>query len=114
MLNVEGLGRELNPDLDLWSTAKPILEKWMREQVGFQALKNNIIKESEQWSKTLPLIPKLVFKILSQKGGQNENINNDTLSEILVEQKKTNFWLRFTPLLLFILIIVLYFLIFKL
>ena len=42
LLNVEGLGRQLNPDLDLWSTAKPILEKWMKEQVGFQALKNNI------------------------------------------------------------------------
>ncbi len=113
LLNVEGLGRQLNPDLDLWSTAKPILEKWMKEQVGFQALKNNIVRESEQWSKTLPLIPKLLFQILSQKGNHNENITNSTLSEILIEQKKTNFWLRFTPLLFMILIVILYFLIFK-
>ena len=34
LLNIEGLGRELDPDLDLWSTAKPFLEKWMIEQVG--------------------------------------------------------------------------------
>jgi ubiquinone biosynthesis protein len=34
LLNIEGLGRELDPDLDLWSTAKPFLEKWMLEQMG--------------------------------------------------------------------------------
>ena len=38
LLNIEGLGRELDPDLDLWSTAKPYLERWMSEQVGWRGL----------------------------------------------------------------------------
>ena len=38
LLNVEGLGRELDPDLDLWSTAKPFLERWMNEQIGWRGL----------------------------------------------------------------------------
>ena len=39
LLNIEGLGRELDPDLDLWQTAKPYLERWMREQVGWRGLR---------------------------------------------------------------------------
>ena len=38
LLNVEGLGRQLDPELDLWSTAKPFLERWMNEQVGWRGL----------------------------------------------------------------------------
>ena len=38
LLNIEGLGRELDPDLDLWQTAKPYLERWMQEQVGLRGL----------------------------------------------------------------------------
>ena len=38
LLNIEALGRQLDPDLDLWSTAKPFLEKWMLEQMGPQRL----------------------------------------------------------------------------
>ncbi|SIK51171.1 Aminoglycoside acetyltransferase regulator [Mycobacteroides abscessus subsp. abscessus] len=40
LLNIEGLGRELDPNLDLWKTAKPYLENWMHERVGFKALRN--------------------------------------------------------------------------
>ena len=38
LLNVEGLGRDLDPELDLWSTAKPFLERWMDEQIGWRGL----------------------------------------------------------------------------
>ena len=42
LLNIEGLGRELDPDLDLWATAKPFLERWMSEQVGWRGLMRNL------------------------------------------------------------------------
>jgi hypothetical protein len=50
LLNVEGLGRELDPELDLWKTAKPFLERWMSEQLGWLALENNIKREAANWA----------------------------------------------------------------
>ena len=68
LLNVEGLGRQLDPDLDLWKTAKPFLERWMQEQIGFKALRNSLMKESERWAQTLPQIPRLVHQALTHTG----------------------------------------------
>ena len=66
LLNIEGLGRELDPDLDLWSTAKPFLERWMREQVGWRGLVRTIRHEAPFWSATLPQIPRLVHRLLAE------------------------------------------------
>ncbi len=71
LLNVEGLGRQLDPDLDLWKTAKPFLEKWMKEQIGFAALKKSLRKESERWAQTLPQIPRLVHQALTHPYREN-------------------------------------------
>jgi ubiquinone biosynthesis protein len=71
LLNIEGLGRQLDPDLDLWKTAKPFLERWMKEQIGFAALKNSILKESERWAQTLPQIPRLVHQALKNANHDN-------------------------------------------
>jgi ubiquinone biosynthesis protein len=61
LLNIEGLGRQLYPDLDLWTTAKPFLERWMEEQVGpssmLTALKDNIPHLIEK----LPEMPGLIY-----------------------------------------------------
>ncbi|MBU3724733.1 MAG: ubiquinone biosynthesis regulatory protein kinase UbiB [Burkholderiaceae bacterium] len=65
LLNVEGLGRQLDPDLDLWKTAKPFLERWMQEQIGFRALRKSLQKESERWAQTLPQVPRLVHRALT-------------------------------------------------
>ena len=46
LLNIEGLGRQLDPELDLWNTAKPFLERWMNEQIGWRALVNNLRDEA--------------------------------------------------------------------
>ena len=54
LLNIEGLGRELDPDLDLWRTAKPYLERWMNEQVGWRALLRTLKNEAPYWATTLP------------------------------------------------------------
>lgn len=66
LLNIEGLGRQLDPDLDLWVTAKPFLENWMQEQIGLKALRDQIRLEGERWAKLLPQIPRLVHAALVQ------------------------------------------------
>jgi ubiquinone biosynthesis protein len=66
LLNVEGLGRELDPDLDLWRTAKPYLEGWMREQVGWRGLVRTLRHEAPFWANTLPQLPRLVHRALAE------------------------------------------------
>jgi ubiquinone biosynthesis protein len=66
LLNIEGLGRELDPELDLWRTAKPYLERWMNEQVGWRGLVRTIRQEAPFWSATLPQLPRLLHRALSE------------------------------------------------
>ncbi|MBU6303832.1 MAG: ubiquinone biosynthesis regulatory protein kinase UbiB [Betaproteobacteria bacterium] len=88
LLNVEGLGRQLDPDLDLWKTAMPFLERWMQEQIGFRALRKNLQKESERWAQTLPQLPRLVHQALAQaaQGGQSDV--QAQLRELAAEQQR--------------------------
>lgn len=64
LLAIEGLGRTLYPDLDLWSTAKPFLEKWIKEQVGPRALMRKTVKNAPFWAEQLPEIPGLLYESL--------------------------------------------------
>jgi ubiquinone biosynthesis protein len=64
LLNIEGLGRQLDPELDLWSTAKPFLEKWMLEQVGPQRLWQQLRDEAPLYAKLLPQLPRLLHDYL--------------------------------------------------
>jgi ubiquinone biosynthesis protein len=64
IINVEGLGRILNPNLDLWVTAKPILEKWMKQQLGWRGLINNLKDEIPYLSYTLPKMPRMLANSL--------------------------------------------------
>jgi ubiquinone biosynthesis protein len=66
LLNIEGLGRQLYPDLDLWQTAKPFLERSMSEQLGARALLRNLRESIPALSETLPEMPQLVHKLLEQ------------------------------------------------
>jgi ubiquinone biosynthesis protein len=66
LLNIEGLGRQLYPDLDLWQTAKPFLEHSMSEQLGARALLRNLRESVPALSETLPEMPQLVHKLLEQ------------------------------------------------
>lgn len=63
-LNIEGLGRQLYPDLDLWKTAKPYLETWMKEQVGPQAMFRNLKQEAPRWSERLHEVPGRLLQAL--------------------------------------------------
>jgi ubiquinone biosynthesis protein len=65
LLNIEGLGRQLDPDLDLWTTAKPFLESWMREQIGLKGLLRTIRNEAPHWATVLPQLPRLLHHALA-------------------------------------------------
>jgi ubiquinone biosynthesis protein len=87
LLNIEGLGRELDPDLDLWSTAKPFLEKWMLDQVGPRKLVDELRDQAPRYAKVLPELPRLVYNFLQQqqRGGDHRR----DLQELLAEQRRT-------------------------
>jgi ubiquinone biosynthesis protein len=74
LLNTEGLGRSLNPELDLWQTAQPILEQWMKAQLGWPAFKKRLMAEAPKWAELMPEMPRLLHQTLSQSrvSGQNE------------------------------------------
>jgi ubiquinone biosynthesis protein len=64
LLNIEGLGRQLYPDLDLWQTAKPFLEKWFHERMGPKAKIDKLIKQLPDFAEQFPEIPSLIYKAL--------------------------------------------------
>ena len=66
LLNVEGLGRQLDPQLDLWQTAKPYLERWMHERVGLRGVRRKLEKEAGQWAELIPELPRLIHSQLSR------------------------------------------------
>ena len=67
LLNIEGLGRQLDPELDLWQTAKPFLERWMGEQMGWRGLLQHLKKEAPQWATLLPQLPRLAHQALARE-----------------------------------------------
>ncbi|WP_334155364.1 ubiquinone biosynthesis regulatory protein kinase UbiB [Tepidimonas sp.] len=67
LLNIEGLGRELDPDLDLWSTAKPFLERWMLEQVGPKKFWSQLKAEAPHYARLVPELPRLLHGYLRQR-----------------------------------------------
>lgn len=89
LLNIEGLGRQLDPDLDLWKTAKPYLERWMREQVGLEGLLHNIAQEAPAWSRSLPEIPRLIHHALLR---QERTPWEDAIKRLHEEQRRQR-WL---------------------
>ena len=86
LLNVEGLGRDLDPELDLWSTAKPFLERWMDEQIGWRGLVAEVKKEAPRYVHLLPQLPRLIHAAL-----QPPPLGQQRALELLVaEQRRTN------------------------
>ncbi len=86
LLNIEGLGRQLDPNLDLWSTAKPFLEKWMIDQVGPKKLWNQLVAEAPRYAKFLPELPRLVHDFLKHR----QNDGSAQLQLLIEEQRRTN------------------------
>src|SRR5690606_30985942 len=64
LLNIEGLGRDLYPELDLWQTAKPYLENWLRDQVGLAAHWRKLREDWPQISEALQELPERAMQVL--------------------------------------------------
>lgn len=72
LLNIEGLGRQLYPDLDLWTTAAPYLEKWLKKQVGPRAFIRRVRENFPSWSEKLPQLPELIYDVLIETRHEKE------------------------------------------
>ena len=70
LLNIEGLGRQLDPDLDLWQTAKPFLDRWMSEQVGLRALVKGLQTHLPKALEQAPELPSLIHQYLTMADQQ--------------------------------------------
>ncbi|MFZ6721468.1 ubiquinone biosynthesis regulatory protein kinase UbiB [Undibacterium sp. Ji49W] len=92
LLNIEGLGRQLDPDLDLWKTAKPYLERWMSEQIGWRGLLDKLKAEAPRYSHIFPQLPRLAHQALTRAGEPSRS--DDMLMALLSEQRRTNRMLR--------------------
>ena len=100
LLNVEGLGRQLDPDLDLWVTAKPFLERWMEDQIGLRALERRLFAEAPYIVRALPELPRL----LHQKLSEAPLASNAALTEFAAAQRAASRWLAVVAVLLAIVI----------
>ena len=97
LLNIEGLGLQLDPELDLWKTAKPWLEHWMSEQVGWRGLLKSLRTEAPNYATVLPQLPRLLHHYLSS----DSNVRNDEmLQKILEQQHRYNILLSLISLML--------------
>ncbi len=76
LLNIEGLGRQLDPDLDLWKTAKPFLERWMSEQIGWRGAIKALRQEGPRWAVLLPQLPRLAHAYLSRSDSSIEALSH--------------------------------------
>ncbi|MBG7622488.1 ubiquinone biosynthesis regulatory protein kinase UbiB [Herbaspirillum sp. AP02] len=91
LLNVEGLGRQLDPDLDLWKTAKPYLERWMSEQIGWRGFVEQLKVEVPRYSRLLPELPRLAHQALARyTNGEGQPQNAELMRKLLAEQRRTN------------------------
>jgi ubiquinone biosynthesis protein len=102
LLNIEGLGRELDPDLDLWVTAKPLLERWMSEQIGWRALERRLLNEAPYIVTALPELPRLVHQSLLKPSAASDT----ALQALAAVQRTRNRWLAVCAALLAVILVV--------
>jgi len=106
LLNVEGLGRDLDPDLDLWKTAQPFLENWLSEQYGPKSLLKSIKKEFPEWVNVAPKIPRLIHAYLKNENNIQYNIFESENKKIRNEIKKLQIFGKYISSLLVILLLI--------
>ena len=98
LLNIEGLGLQLDPELDLWKTAKPWLERWMSEQVGWRGFLKSLRDEAPNYASMLPQLPRLLHGYLTN---DTVNRNDELLHKILNQYRRYNTLLTLISLMLF-------------
>lgn len=102
LLNIEGLGRQLDPDLDLWATAKPFLTKWMNEQIGPKALWNNLKNEAPDWAQILPSLPRKLSALVDESRQQEMR---DAYVHLVKVQQRQSWWLAVIAVALLLILI---------
>lgn len=90
LLNIEGLGRQLYPDLDLWKTAKPFLEDWMKERMGPKGVYRTIKQQAPDWLEKMPHMPQLVFDALQQIRNLEHNQRRQLQAYAEIKEKADN------------------------
>jgi len=90
LLNIEGLGRQLYPDLDLWQTAKPFLEKWFHQRVGPKAKIDKLIKQFPDFAEQFPEIPSLIYKALDNAAHAKQQTEMQNRELMLLRQQMDN------------------------
>ena len=94
LFNIEGLGRQLYPELDLWKTAYPVLKEWMNEQIGFKSVASDFKKNLPLFRQTARDFPKIIKRFSSQAEIENENRQNIAeLKKQFIRQKEQFFFL---------------------
>ena len=87
LLNIEGLGRQLYPELDLWQTAKPFLEDWFHERLGPKAKIDKIIKQFPEFAEQFPQIPSLLYKALDNAAHAQQSAEAQQREFVLLRQQ---------------------------
>ena len=91
LLNIEGLGRDLYPDLDLWQTAKPFIEGWFRQEIGPAAGLNKLRSELPQWAQHWADVPMLAHRALTEtvNGKVRIQFESETLETLRKEAQES-------------------------
>jgi ubiquinone biosynthesis protein len=93
LLNIEGLGRDLDPNIDLWQTAKPFLKRWMSEQIGWRSIVKTLKKELPYMAKNLPEMPRLLHDFLRQKTQAEADAPiRDSIERLIKTQQRQAIW----------------------
>ena len=87
LLNIEGLGRQIYPELDLWNTAKPYLEQWMKQRMGPKAFIKELKRQAPAWISHAPHMPELVREALV-------SLNQRPQSQLKLEKQLDNIQLQ--------------------
>ena len=92
LLNIEGLGRQLYPELDLWKTAKPFLENWMKQRVGLSAFFGKMKTSAPRWLDQLPELPNIAYNVLrqAQSGELKVQLAHQEMEQLRREIKRAN------------------------
>ena len=93
LLNIEGLGRQLYPDLDLWQTAQPYLEQWLKDRYSPKSMFNQLKRYAPDWLEHFPQIPPMIFQAL--KSAQN-NETSDVAKQSVIRQKSDSVRAKFS------------------
>ena len=93
LLNIEGLGRDLDANIDLWQSARPFLKRWMSEQLGWRKIAKSIKKEMPFIVRTAPEMPRLIHRFLQQQTELDEVAPlHEKLNELIETQKQQTSW----------------------